>query len=100
MSYDISSMSDFDIEHVARLARLKLNETEKQKFTQEIGEILNYVDQLEKTDTSGVTSVTQISGLENVVREDKIANDNNREKLLANAPEQKDGYIVVKKVFE
>ena len=93
------AISKEDIEHVAKLARLELNDKEKEKFTQELGAILNYVAELNQTDTSNVAEVGQISGLANIARADEVTNKNNREKMLANAAEQKDGFIKVKKVF-
>lgn len=93
------AISKVDVEHVAQLARLELTDSEKEKFTQEIGEILNFVDQLNLNSTSKVESVAQISGLANIARADEITNQENRDKMLQNAPEQKDGFIKVKKVF-
>lgn len=93
------AISKEEIEHVAQLARLELTDGEKEKFTQEIGEILNFVEELNLADTSEVETVSQISGLANIARADEITNENNRDKMLQNAPEQKDGFIKVKKVF-
>lgn len=89
-----------NVEHVARLARLELTETEKSEFTQELGEVLNYALELNQTSTSKVDVVDQISGLKNVTRVDKITNKSDRDQLLAIAPAQENGYIKVKKVFE
>ncbi len=96
----MAQISKTDVEHVAQLARLNLTKIEEEKFTQELGEILNYIDELNELDLTKIKSVSQISGLENIVREDKITNENNREKLLTNAPSQEKGYIKVKQVFE
>lgn len=96
----MAEISYADVEHVAQLARLELNDTEKQKYTQELGEILNYVDALNQTSTSKVEVGGQIAGLSDIARTDEITNKENRDKMLANAPEQKDGFIKVKKVFE
>lgn len=96
----MAQITKTDVEHVATLARLELTETEKDKFTPEIGAVLNYVEELNLTATSEVAVVSQISGLSNIARPDEITNENNREKLLSNAPEQENGFIKVKKVFE
>ena len=96
----MSKIEKADIEHVAQLARLKLNETEEQKFTQEIGEILNYVDELGQIQEKDVEPISQISGLKNVARPDEITNANDRDNLLSNTPEKNDGYIKVKQVFK
>jgi len=94
------AISKDDLEHVVRLARLDLADAEKDKYTQDLGEILSYADELNQTSTSGVEVVSQIAGLLNIARADEITNTNIREKLLENAPAQQDGFIKVKKVFE
>lgn len=96
----MSQISKTDIEHVARLARLKLNNADEDKFTKEISEVLTYIDELGELKEKEVEPISQIAGLANVTRIDKITNENNREKLLANVPETKDNYIKVKQVFE
>lgn len=92
------------IEHVAKLARIELTEKEKEKFTKELSSILDYIEQLNKVDTSKVKGISQVTGLENVVRDDeqqKIENKKEkREKLLKQAPERKGDYIRVPKILE
>ena len=95
----MSQISKTDVEHVAELARLKLTEEEKQKFTQELGEILNYINELDELKDEKIEPISQIGGLENITRADEITNKPNRENLLKNAPAQKDGYIKVKQIF-
>lgn len=89
-----------DVDHVAELARLKLTDSETEEFTQELGSILSYIDEIDRADTSEVSVVSQISDLNNIIREDNVVNKSDRENLLANAPETKDGAIKVKQVFE
>jgi aspartyl-tRNA(Asn)/glutamyl-tRNA(Gln) amidotransferase subunit C len=89
-----------DVEHVARLARLKLTEDEEKKFTEELGEILNYVDELDELKMEKSGTISQITGLENIVRDDVITCKTDREKLLGNVPQQKDGFISVPKIFD
>lgn len=89
-----------DVEHVANLARLELTEDEKSRFTQEIGEILNYANELSKASTENITPISQISGLSNMARKDEIKNPLGEGQLLENAPSRENGYIKVKKVFE
>lgn len=90
-----------DVEHVAKLARIEVSEAEKEEFTQELSGILDYVSELEGTPTGDdIEPIAQISGLENVIREDKIEPSCNRDLMLENAQEKKDGFIKVKKIFE
>jgi len=89
-----------DVEHVARLARLELTDEEKSKFTQELGEVLNYANELAEAPTEGIEPISQISGQVNRTRKDEITNDLNSGELLINAPSRENGFIKVKKVFE
>lgn len=96
----MSEITITEIEHVAQLARLKLTSVEKQKMPQELGEIIHYVDELNQIDMAGAELVLQTSGLTNIARVDLVTNKNNREKMLQNVPEQKNGFIKTMKVFE
>lgn len=94
------AISKQDVEHVANLARIKLTEAEKSKYTQELSRILAYVDELNEVDTTGIEPISQISHLKNIARPDEITNLQDRENLLQNALAQEKGFIKVKKVFE
>lgn len=89
-----------DVEHVAQLARIDLRDAEKEKYTKELSQILNYVEELDKAPTENIESIEQISNLENIVRDDKIAESLSNEEALKNAPDKENGFIKTKKVFE
>jgi len=89
-----------DVEHIAKLARLKLTEEEKQRFQKELGKIIEYFDQLKKLSTEGVPPTTHVVALENVLREDVIKPSLPVEEALANAPDRKGNYFRVPKVVE
>ena len=91
-----------DVEYVARLARLKLSEEEKEKYTGQLESILGYIDKLNALDTNNVKPTSHIMGLKNVWREDELkpCPAAQREALLANAPDREDDYFKVKKVIE
>lgn len=97
----MSSVSKENIEHIARLARIELTEEEKERFTKELSSILDYVNQLNKVDTSKIEGISQVTGLENIMRED-IEDEirDKRYKLLNEAPERKGDYIKVPKILE
>jgi aspartyl-tRNA(Asn)/glutamyl-tRNA(Gln) amidotransferase subunit C len=91
------------VEHMAKLARMELTEKEKEKFTKELSSILDYFKQLNKVDTSKVDGISQVTGLENVVREDeKIRSTKSeiRNKILKQAPSRKGDYYKVPKILE
>ncbi|MFH1283307.1 MAG: Asp-tRNA(Asn)/Glu-tRNA(Gln) amidotransferase subunit GatC [bacterium] len=89
-----------DVEYVARLARLKLTEEEKELFTPQLGNILKYIEKLNKVDTSKVKPTSHVLDLKNVWREDETKKCDDREKILENAPEREDDFFKVKKVIE
>ena len=89
------------IEHAAKLARLGLTEKEKQKFKKELSAILDFVNQLNQVKADKVELTAQITGLENISRQDKARAKTKPEadKLLSLAPEIKDKYVKVKAVL-
>lgn len=94
-------ISKEQVEHIARLARIELTEEEKERFTKELSSVLDYVNQLNKVDTSKTEGISQVTGLENIIREDiedKIRDK--RCKLLNEAPKRKGDYIQVPKILE
>lgn len=89
-----------DVEYVARLARLKLTEEEKEKYARQLGDILNYINKLNELDTSGVEPTSHVVSISNVFRKDKVAPSLSSEKILSNAPKQEKGFFKVKKIIE
>ena len=88
-----------EVKRIAKLARIGLSDNEVAKMTSELGNILEFVEQLQKVDISHTEPTDQVTGLQDVWREDVVKPSPPREQLLANAPAQKDGYIVVKRVL-
>jgi aspartyl-tRNA(Asn)/glutamyl-tRNA(Gln) amidotransferase subunit C len=89
-----------EVEYVARLARLSLSEAEKEKMTAQLDSILQYMDKLNKLDTKNIEPTSHVLPLNNVWREDMVKPSPSREEMLANAPEQAEGFYKVKKVIE
>ncbi len=87
-----------DVEHVAKLARLELTEEEKELYTKQLGDVLKYVDQMNEVDTSKVKPMTQVIDFVNVMREDEVHYEQTKEELLANAPEEENGFFKVPKI--
>ena len=88
-----------DVEHVAKLARLEITETEKETFAQQLSGILTYVEKLNALKMEGVEPTATVLGQTNVFREDKARPSLSVEKALANAPERTDGFFVVPKII-
>ncbi|UCD33401.1 MAG: Asp-tRNA(Asn)/Glu-tRNA(Gln) amidotransferase subunit GatC [Desulfobacterales bacterium] len=88
-----------EVLHVAKLARLDVDEALIDKFAKQIGTILEYVDTLNQVDTEGVASTSHAISLTNAFREDNERDTFDKESALANAPEKEDGSFVVPKVI-
>lgn len=87
-----------EVEHVARLARLELSEDEKIKFSKQLGDILDYVNQLNEVNTENVEPMEHALPIYNVMREDEVKVEFTRGELLANAPEEENGFFRVPKI--
>jgi len=89
-----------DVLHLAQLSSLELSDSEVDGLQTDIGNILGYVEQLNKLDTAGVEPTYQVTGLENVWRDDKIIDYGiSREDLLKLAPESIENCVKVPKVL-
>ena len=97
----MNNLTKKDIEHIATLARLDLSEVEKDQYAKELGIILDYVEMLNELDTSVIGETTQVTGLENVVREDVATTmlEDDRKAMLAQFPERIGSLLKVKAVF-
>ena len=89
-----------DIEHLAKLARIRLLPGEKEKFHHDLEGILEHFRELEKLDTKDVRPMTGGTELKNVLREDFSPFQAESEEVVKAFPESKDGYLKVPKVFD
>ncbi|MGH7035369.1 MAG: Asp-tRNA(Asn)/Glu-tRNA(Gln) amidotransferase subunit GatC [Stellaceae bacterium] len=88
------------VARIASLARIKVAEEEQARIAGELTAILSWIEQLNEVDTSGVEPMTSVAHLKLPMRDDKVADGNIRDKLLANAPQQARGFFAVPKVVE
>lgn len=93
-------ISDETIEYVGILAKLELSGEEKEAAKQDMGKMLDYIDQLNELDTENVEPMSHVFPIHNVFREDVVTNQDDRENILKNAPEQKDGAFKVPRTVE
>ena len=93
-------ISDETIEYVDILAKLELSDDEKEQAKKDMANMLDYIDTLNELDTSGVEPMSHVFPVNNVFREDVVTNGDDREEILANAPEAKEGAFVVPKTFD
>ena len=93
-------ISDETIEYVGILAKLELSDEEKEQAKKDMANMLDYIDTLNELDTSGVEPMSHVFPVNNVFREDVVTNGDDREEILANSPEAKEGAFVVPKTFD
>lgn len=93
-------ISDETIDYVGILAKLELSDEEKEQAKKDMGSMLDYIDKLSELDTSDVEPMSHVFPVSNVFREDIVTNGDDREAILRNAPEEKDGMFVVPRTFE
>ena len=94
-----NTISDETIEYVGILAKLDLSGEEKEQAKKDMEEMLDYIDKLNELDTDGVEPMSHVTDVVNVFREDVVTGTDDRDELLKNAPEQKDGMYVVPSTF-
>lgn len=82
------------------MARLRLTEAEKEKYSGQLSGILDYVEKLSQVDTSQIEPTSQVTGLVNITREDEVIESGISDELVACAPKSIDGFVAVPKIFE
>ena len=80
-----------EVEHVARLARLKLSKDEKELFTGQLNAILDYMEKLNELDTGAIEPTFHVVSHQNVMREDEVQASQSQEAALENAPDKAEG---------
>ncbi len=88
-----------EVNKVAHLARLELNEDEINKHAEQLEKILEYIKQLEKIDTADVPCTTRAIEVINVFRKDEKKNYDCTEELLELGPSREDQYFKVPKII-
>ena len=88
-----------EVEHIAKLAKLEFTDAEKEKFTHQLNQILEYVEQMNKLDTSHVEPLSHVIELSNVFRVDEVKQGVSTEEALKNAPSKTEEFFKVPKVI-
>ena len=92
-------ISDETIEYVGILAKLELSPEESETAKKDMEEMLDYIDQLNELDTTGIEPMSHVFPVNNVFREDVVTNGDGSEDALKNAPVVKDGGFKVPKTI-
>lgn len=94
-------LSREEMEHLAKLALINLTEEEKEKFSEQLNDILEYFQKLNELDTTDVEPTRHvIDELKNVFREDVPGDSLTQEEALKNASEKKDGYFKAPRIIK
>jgi aspartyl-tRNA(Asn)/glutamyl-tRNA(Gln) amidotransferase subunit C len=88
-----------ELEHLANLARIHLDEDDKKSLIKEFDSILGYVDQLKKVDVS-LDAEGRVGAVKNVMRNDVAHDDVDKDAVLAEAPDRVGDFVAVKKIIE
>ena len=98
-------LTDKEVHHIAKLARIGLTEAEVEKFKKELSSVLGYIDSLKTVDTSSVDPLYQVTGLVNTFRADEpadssVLDEHSKELLLSQAPMREEDFVKVKSVLK
>ncbi len=88
-----------DISHIAKLANLPLSSNEKTKFEKQLDETVEYVEELNKVDTKDIEPTSQVTGLENVTRDDTAKPSLSQDEALSNTKSKHNGFFKVNAIF-
>ena len=94
------SLDKEKIKHVAKLARISVDEAKVNSLTKDLNSIFKFIEQLNELNTDEVEPLTSISETTMRLRKDKITSKNIREDILKNSPKDNKDYFVVPKVVE
>lgn len=87
------------VAHIAKLARLEIAESDLEVMSQELSQILSWIEQLEEVDIEGFEPMTSVVKMDLKVREDVVTDGDQADDIVANAPERNDHFFVVPKVI-
>jgi aspartyl-tRNA(Asn)/glutamyl-tRNA(Gln) amidotransferase subunit C len=96
----IMSVTNEQVRHIARLARIAMSDEELERLLPELNNILGWVEQLGEVDTDGVEPLTAVIDQKLRLRHDVVNDGGIRDEVLANAPEAQHGFFAVPKVIE
>jgi len=93
-------ISKDEVQNIAHLARLEINDSEKEKMAGQLSSILQYIDKLENVDVKGVKPSSGAAFMNNVLREDTVRTSPGPEVTLSNAPERDEDFYAVPRVVK
>mgnify|MGYP001607145696 CR=1 FL=1 len=92
-------LTEEQIKHVAKLAKLEISDVEVEKFQRQLSEVLEYFNILNEVDTRGIEPTSQVTGLENVFRRDQAQLGQTQEEALSGTSSKDKGMFKVEKII-
>jgi len=96
----MSAIGKRELEHLAKLARIELDPREEEKLLKDLGNILDYMKELQELDTADVPPMAGGTELKNIFRDDAERENTNRGAGVEAFPEKESGYLKIPPVFE
>ncbi len=93
-------LSHDEVLHIALLARLGLTETEVDRLSEQLSNILENFEVLQQVDTSGIPPTAQSIALQNVMKADEASSSLPQDEILANAPRKDENFFRIRAVLE
>jgi aspartyl-tRNA(Asn)/glutamyl-tRNA(Gln) amidotransferase subunit C len=93
-------LSREEVLHIAALAKVGVTEADVERFREQLSNILEHFDALQKLDTSGIPPTAQSIALQNIIMCDEVRPSMSPDEVLANAPQREEDYFKVKIVLE
>ena len=93
------AVDKIDATHIAKLSDLQLTPSEKKAYAKQLGDVVNYISKLSEVNTDKVEPISQITGLENIYRQDEAKPSLSQEDALKNAPKIHNGFFEVDAIF-
>ena len=88
------------VKRIGRLARIRVEDSEVEKYQGEINAILGFVEQLDEVNVEGVEPMTSVTPMQLRRREDQVTDGGYPERIVKNAPLSEDNFFMVPKVIE
>ena len=92
---------NIDIEKIAKLANLNLTSEEALEFEKQLGDVVNYIEKLNKVDTTNIAETAQVTGLSNQLRDDTPSHESfSQDEALSGSTKIHNGLFVVEKTVD
>ncbi len=95
-----SKLTKSEVKHIGRLAQLKISQSEVKRFASQLSETLDYVEILKELDTKKVEPTSQVTGMENVTREDEPKPSLTQKEVLSGASDKHNNFFKIKAIFK